>query len=241
MKEERTGIAGDSAFPLRSRLRLLLLVALTLVLAVVTILLWLPESLYERVWSLGRALWDGLSDYPVLLYFMIAILPAVPIPQSPFLVLAGLIYAEILGEVPGALVAASAVGLNIFWCYFLTVGPLHRLAEGVLSRFGYSVPKIPPEDHLKFSFLIRVTPVLPQNYILGLLKVPLHKYLLASWTTQVPLAFAIALTAGAILEGNVMIAVLAIFVLLLLSFGLKWLRRHLRRNSKLKDLPDPAG
>tara|TARA_R100000027_G_scaffold18279_2_gene13177 strand:+ start:42661 stop:43365 length:705 start_codon:yes stop_codon:yes gene_type:complete len=206
--------------------------------------LLIPDRWLDDAWQLMTVGWDRLGEHPFLLYALIVILPAFPIPQTPFLILAGMVYSESLGEGFGAAVAASAVALNILWSYFLTVGPLHHLAEKILSRFGYSVPKIPSEDHLKFSFLIRVTPVLPicvQNYLLGLLKVPLHKYLLASWTTQVPLAFAVALTAGAILEGNLVLVLLAVGVLLGLAFALKWLRRRLRKDPHLKGVDEQVG
>ncbi|MGE9291162.1 MAG: VTT domain-containing protein [Puniceicoccales bacterium] len=229
---------------MKKGLRTAILVGIAMVLLLATVLLWMPESLFEEGWRIGQELWSELGNHPVLLYALIVILPAFPIPQTPFLILAGMVYSEPLGGVLGAAVAASAVGLNILWSYFLTVGPLHALAEKFLSRFGYSVPKIPAEDHLKFSFLVRVTPVFPlcvQNYLLGLLKVPLHFYLLASWTTQVPLAFAVAFTAGAILEGNLIVVLVAVGVLLFLVIGLKWLRRRLGRDPELKGVEEEMG
>jgi len=206
--------------------------------------LWLPESLVDSLLGWGRRGWEQLGDHPVLLYFLIVILPAFPIPQTPFLILAGMVFSESLGEGFGAAVAASAVALNILWSYFLTVGPLHALAKRVLSRFGYEVPRIPREDHLKFSFLVRVTPVFPlcvQNYLLGLLKVPLHLYLMASWSTQVPLAFAVALTAGAVLEGNFVYILVAVALLLFFVIGLKWMRRRLRKEPELRGVDGEMG
>jgi len=206
--------------------------------------LWLPEPVIDRAVQGGRELWDQLGEHPLLLYACLAILPAFLVPQTPFLILAGMVFTESLGEGFGAAAAASAVGLNILWSYFLTVGPLHSLAQKILSQFGYAVPKIPAEDHLKFSFLVRVTPVLPlcvQNYVLGLLKVPLHLYLLASWSTQVPLAFAVALTAGAILEGSFVYILVAVAVLLLLVIGLKWVRKRLRKDPGLEDVDRELG
>lgn len=229
---------------MKRRLRIAVLLAIAIALAVVTTLLWMPSSVFDEALRLAEVLWNRLGDHPVLLFFLIAILPAFPIPQTPLLILAGLVYSESMGEVLGAAVASSAVGLNILWSYFMTVGPLHHLAEKILSRFGFSVPKIPAEDHLKFSFLVRVTPVLPicaQNYILGLLKVPLHKYLLASWSTQVPIAFAVAFTAGAILEGNLVVVMVAIAGLLFLAVGLKWLRRKLRKDPELAGVDEQMG
>jgi uncharacterized membrane protein YdjX (TVP38/TMEM64 family) len=74
-----------------------------------------------------------------------------------------------------------------------------------------------------------------------MLKVPLHLYLLASWTTQVPLAFAIALTAGAILEGNLVVVLLAVAVLLAFVFGLKWLRKRLGKEPGMENLEEQLG
>jgi uncharacterized membrane protein YdjX (TVP38/TMEM64 family) len=225
-------------------LRAAILSAIALVLLLAVVLLWLPDSVFDEALRIGKDLWSRLGDHPVLLYSLIVILPAFPIPQTPFLILAGMVYSESMGQGFGAAVAASAVGLNILWSYFLTVGPLHSIAEKILSRFGYSVPKIPAEDYLKFSYLVRVTPVFPlcvQNYLLGLLKVPLHLYLLASWTTQVPLAFAVAFTAGAILDGNLAVVLVAIGVLLFLVIGLKWVRRKLRKDPEFEGLDEQMG
>jgi len=227
-----------------TKVRTAFLLGIALVLGALTVVLWLPPEVFDSIWQLVGEIWTALEDHPVILYLCMVILPAFFVPQSPFLVLAGIVYAESMGEIPGAAVAASAVALNILWSYFLTVGPLHALADKVLSRFGYSVPKIAPENYLKFSFLVRVTPVLPlcvQNYTLGMLKVPLHLYLLASWTTQVPLAFAIALTAGAILEGNLVVVLLAVAVLLAFVFGLKWLRKRLGKEPGMENLEEQLG
>ena len=223
---------------MKPRRTTLLLGAVALGLAAGAVALWIPESYWEAAWTLILDGWNLLRGHPVILYFLIVLLPAAPIPLSPFLVLGGIVYGESMGEIPGAALAASAVGLNITWCYFLTVGPLHRLVSRILGTFGYSVPTIPREDLLKFSFLVRVTPVFPlcvQNYILGLLKVPFHLYLFASFAVQVPLAFAIALTAGAIIEGNLMIILMAATVLLGLTIGLKWLRKALRKDPDLAE------
>jgi len=206
--------------------------------------LWLPDSVVENGVRLVTGVWERLGDHPFLLYVLMVVLPAFAVPQSPFLVLAGMVYAETFGEGLGAAIAASAVGLNIVVSYFLTVGPLHFFVEKVLSKFGYRVPQIPAEDQLKFSFLVRVTPVFPlcvQNYILGLLKVPLGRYLLASWTTQVPLAFAIALTAGAILEGSLIYILIAVAVLLFLVIGLKWLRKRLQKDPEMRRADEQLG
>lgn len=211
--------------------------AVALFLFGATLVLWSSDGLVADSVAFARRLWEDLARYPFLLYAAIVVLPALPIPQSPFLVLAGLVYAESFGGGPGAALAASAVALNILWTYFLTAGPLRRLAQRILGAFGYRLPVLPREDRLKFAFLVRVTPVLPlcvQNYTLGVLRIPLHLYLLASWTTQVPLAFAIALTAGAILEGNLALVLFAVAAFLFLALGLKWLRRRLRKDPELE-------
>ncbi len=221
--------------------RTLALGAAAALLGLVAVVLFLPEELIRDGRSLLGELWTQLRNYPILLYLLIVILPAFFVPQSPFVVLAGIVYAEFFGEIVGAAVAATAVGLNILWTYFLTVGPLHAIVSRLLARFGYRIPRLPPEDMLKFSFLLRVTPVIPmcvQNYTLGLLHVPLRKYLLASWATQLPIAFAIALTAGAILEGKVGFILLAVMILLVLVLGFGLLRKKLRRDANMAAMSD---
>ncbi len=217
------------------------LLAVVVALVVVGAFLLLPGVDMAGLRSAVAQVWSFLEGHPVLLYLGMVFLPALPIPQSPMLVLAGIVYAEPCGEIGGAALAASAVALNILWTYFLTVGPLRRVLTAFLSRFGYRLPQLPESDFLKFSFLVRVTPVLPlcvQNYTLGLLRVPLRLYLLASWSTQVPLAFAIALTAGAILEGSLGVILIAVAVLLLLVFVLKAVRRKLRRDQGMAAVSD---
>jgi len=183
-------------------------------------------------------IWVELEGRPVLLYLLIVIVPAFPIPQSPLLVLAGMVFGSRFGVIPGSALAASALGINILWCYFLCSGPLRGVAQWFLQKLGYRLPVLPAGKAMAFSFLIRVTPVIPlsaQNYILGLLNVPLGTYLVASWSTQMPIAFAIALTGGAILEGNVIWIVAAITIFLLVTFLLRQMRSRLRESDMLED------
>jgi len=54
----------------------------------------------------------------------------------------------------------------------------------------------------------------------------------------VPLAFGIALTAGAILEGKLGAILVAVMVFLLIGIGLKWLRKRLRSDTKMAAMSD---
>lgn len=188
----------------------------------------------ETLWTWMSWAWAELENRPVLLYALIVVVPAFPIPQSPFVVLAGMVYGSSFGMIAGSALAASALAINIFWCYFLCSGPMRGIAQWFLQKMGYTLPLIPPGKSMAFSFLIRVTPVIPlsaQNYILGLLRVPFGTYLLASWTTQIPIAFAIALTGGAILQGNILWLVAAVTLVALLVLVTRQIRSSLQKNA----------
>ncbi len=197
---------------------------------------------------LAQALpWAG--EHPVLLYFLLLITALFPVPQLPVLILAGMVFVQRYGEIPGAALAVSAVALNNVLCYVLVSGPLRAVIFRFLERHGFAREGPLRRHPWKFAFLIRMIPVLPvfaQSYLLSALRIPFPAYLVASWSVRLPLAFTMVLTAGAILKGKTSLFVVTGIVLLLL-WGMKnFLGRRLQQEAEeeagrgnLPARPDP--
>lgn len=158
------------------------------------------------------------------LYLLLFLAPFLPLPVTPFLVTAGIAFTARYGEWAGSALAASAVALNLALVYFPVAGPLRRFVQRFLERSRFAMPAGEQVGGTRLCWVVRLTPVLPlfvQSYLLGILRVPYRSYLLASWTIQVPLAFVVAMSAGAVLEGNWILVLGALAVLA----GLLWLRQ----------------
>ena len=164
---------------------------------------------------------DGQLPFLYLVLFMA---PFLPLPVTPFLVAAGVAFTARFGEWGGSALAASAVALNLALVYFPVAGPLRRVVHRFLERTRFEMPAGESIGGGRLCWVVRLTPVLPlfaQSYLLGILRVPYRSYLLASWMIQVPLAFVVAMSAGAVLEGNWTLVLGALAALA----GLLWLRR----------------
>ena len=209
-------------------------------------LLLLPAALIMALLIVEAGGWSGVrgllaealpwaGQHPVLLYFLLLITALFPVPQLPVLILAGMVFVQRYGEIPGAALAVSAVALNNVLCYALVSGPLRMVIFRFLERHGFAREGPMREHPWKFAFLIRMIPVLPvfaQSYLLSALRIPFPAYLVASWSVRLPLAFTMVLTAGAILNGKTSLFVVTGAVLLLL-WGMKSvLGRRLQREAE---------
>ena len=125
---------------------------------------------------------DITEGHPVLLVACIAILPCFAFPVSPFLLAAG-----VYGPVKGIILGFTGIGLNIMISYLLSNKLLRRFIEKVVRHFGYEIPQITGKTAAQATLLIRVipgTPLVVQNYLLGLAGIPFRIYLPISLAIQ---------------------------------------------------------
>ncbi len=174
---------------------------------------------------------DWIASFGPLPFFIaMAILPSLWAPASPFMILAGALYSVPLAL--GGSILALGANMTLSW---LLAGKLFRpLFERIVLRFGYRVPEITRGNMITVAVLLRITPGVPfplQNYLLGLARMPFGWFLGISLPISSAYAFAFILFGDAILKGNVTVVLLAISLLIGLSFGVRLLRARLKRGA----------
>ena len=138
---------------------------------------------------------------PWVFFTGMAVLPAAGAPLSAFNLVAGEAFAARM-TMPGVvLTVALAIAVNLALTYWLARYALRPLLTRLVTRYGYSVPRISAKNALTVSLLVRLTPGPPfflQSYALALARVPFGIYLVVS--TLVPSVY----LAGTILAGDAM-------------------------------------
>lgn len=135
-------------------------------------------------------IWDSFSEFLItngpLLFLAVAVLPALILPVSPLLALAG-IWGESHGVLFASLCGTLALIANCCWTYWVA----RIFGIKVINRFISLFRKKPisiPEDakmstFFAWSLILRLTPGIPfifSNIILGALKMPFQLYIIIS-------------------------------------------------------------
>ncbi len=156
-------------------------------------------------------------------------------PVTPFLVLAGIYGLEV--AITGCL---FAITLNVMLTWFVSGRWLRPFFERLVERFGYKIPHFRKRDMIQAGVLIRLTPGLPfvlQNYLLGLARMPFKWYLIVSLPIVYIMDVSVILFGDALLRGDVGVIVVAVFLILMISF----LVRVVHNRLKTKDLESQLG
>lgn len=135
-----------------------------------------------------------------LFYLALALLPLLGVPVVPLYLAAGAAHG--LG---GALAGvAVALVLNLTLSYGIALrmrDPVSRL----VARAGWRLPQVPEEKMPAFTVLVRLTPGAPlmlQNYMLGLLRVPFPLYLGVSLVAEMLIALGYIVTGESLYSGR---------------------------------------
>jgi uncharacterized membrane protein YdjX (TVP38/TMEM64 family) len=165
------------------------------------------------VWKLGvdgamlKAWWHQaeiyLLDRPWLLFAGLVLLPALPIPTSALLILAGTVWRE--RPVTACAVCLLALALNMTWTYWVAARPARGLVEKLLAASTLRIPALPQGDDLRLILIMRLTPGLPffvQNYTLGFFRVPFRLYLPLSMGCSGLIASGVVLSTAGVADGN---------------------------------------
>jgi uncharacterized membrane protein YdjX (TVP38/TMEM64 family) len=178
------------------------------------------ETLKQLVEDLG-------GQYPWLLFLALVVLPGLGFPASPLLLLAGALWGC---NVRSCLLAMAAVMLNIAWTHIVAAGPGHSLISRQLGDRWQRWRNVPRSDLFRLAFILRVTPGVPlfaQNYLLGLLGVPLRTSLLIALPLTGLQVSGYVLTGGAVLQGRFGVVLAGICLLLVLAIGMRLVRSRL--------------
>lgn len=162
---------------------------------------------------------------PWVFFAAMMVLPAMGAPLMAFNLVAGEAFAPQM-TMPGVIVTVSAaIAANLALTYWLARYALRPLLARVVSRYGYSVPRVTRENALTVTLLVRLTPGPPfflQGYLLGLAEVPLRLFMLVSWLTVLPLALSGVVLGKAAREGNIgkIAAVLGVMIVAVVAVQL---------------------
>jgi uncharacterized membrane protein YdjX (TVP38/TMEM64 family) len=172
---------------------------------------------------------------PVTFFAAMTFLPALGVPLSAFTIPAGEAFAPQLG-LPGVIALALAVlAVNLAFAYWLARYALRPLLAGLIKRYGYSVPRVTPENALSIALLVRLTPGPPyalQCAVLGLAEVPFRLYMIVSWLAGLPWVIGAIVLGQGIFNGNFKLAATGLGVLVLAVVAVQWIRRkYFRRET----------
>lgn len=130
---------------------------------------------------------------PVPFFVAMAVLPAIGVPLSPFMMVAGATF----GIWVGLIISIAAIALNLCIGYAIAHSKLRPRIESLFERFGYKVPDFTAggRSAWRFAAAIKLTPVLPASakmYVLAVTAVPFPIYFGVS--LAISSAFAVAWT-----------------------------------------------
>jgi uncharacterized membrane protein YdjX (TVP38/TMEM64 family) len=132
--------------------------------------------------------WIGRAS-PIKFFTLMALLPALGVPITPFFVLAGATFGARIG-VLGSLVALAA---NLTGCYWIA-RRIRPLVESLLKRYQYRLPEGARTNPTRTVVAVKLAPVVPafvKSYALGLSGVPFGIYL--GWSMLITGAWAVPL------------------------------------------------
>lgn len=169
---------------------------------------------------------------PWVFFAAMTILPAMGAPLMVFNVVAGEAFAPQM-TMPGVIVTvAAAIAANLALTYWLSRYALRPLLTRLVARYGYSVPRVTPQNALTVTLLVRLTPGPPyflQGYLLGLAEVPLRLFMIVSWLAVVPLAVSAVVLGKAAREGHLGKIGLVLGVMVLVVVGVQFVRRKVTK------------
>ena len=184
-------------------------------------------ALKERAMGLMREAGPGVFFTAMLL------LPAAGVPMLFFTIPAGEAYAPQLG-LPGVLgLTLVILALNLALIYWLARFALRPVLLGLIKRYGYSVPRVTPENALAVILVVRLTggPYAVQGYLLGLAEVPFRIYMIASWLCVLPWAVGAVVLGQGIMNGNFKLVGLGLAVLVVTVVAVQLLRKKFSKRA----------
>lgn len=183
--------------------------------------LYLAWSLWER---------DAVTEWmrqarPLPFFALMALLPIVGFPITPFFILAGGIFGSLVGVVGSVI----ALGANLIGCYALA-RKMRPGIERLLRRFGYKLPDYRSKEKgsLRFALTLKAAPGVPafvKNYGIVIAGVGFLQYFVLSMLITGTYGVAVIMLGDSLfVHDRSRILVVAVF-LAALARGLWWWRQ----------------
>ena len=183
-------------------------------------------ALKDRAFAFVRELGPGVFFGAML------ILPAFGVPMSLFTIPAGEAFAPRMGLGVVIAIALVVLAVNLALTYWVSRYALRPLMTGLIKRYGYSVPKVTPENALTVTLGVRLTPGPPyalQGYLLGLAEVPFGLYMWVSWLVQGAWGVGFIVLGQGIMNGNIALVAKGVGVLVVVVAVVQVLRKRIAR------------
>ena len=218
----------------RWRIRCLLVLSTIGLLAVISAVIAysmkpdLLNSLPAHFAQLLKEIHSIAGENPFILIACLTFLPCLPIPVSPFLLVAGA-----YGTVTGIIIGLVGMALNMSLTYLIANKLLRSFFEKIMNDFGYQIPRITGKTSVQVTFLMRAIPGTPftiQNYILSLAGVPFRIYFSISMALQLIWVPGFIILGEAIFDSDfskLLLGILLIIAAMMVIFMLrKWVQRR---------------
>lgn len=160
-----------------------------------------------------------------LFLVLMAILPIVGFPISPFLILAGIKFSL----VNAFLITLGLMAVHMLLSYLLARYVLRKPIESMLNRWDYKIPTVPEDRRIPYTFFFAALPGMPyaiKNYALALADVPFTIYLIFNGGVQFLWCIPFIVLGESASEMNYWYFLL-FFLLMLGVYGLgRWLKKR---------------
>ena len=166
---------------------------------------------------------------PWVFFTAMAVLPAFGVPMLAFTIPAGEAFRAQLGLPAVIALALACIAINLAFTYWIARYALRPLLMRLITRYGYTVPRITPENALSVLLLVRLTPGPPyalQGWLLGCGEAPFRLYMLVSWLAVLPYAIAGIILGEGIFKGNFKAVVGGIGLIVAAAIAVQWVRRN---------------
>ena len=194
------------------------------------------EELSPDIFDIGNRFWSNLRDTPAAVFFgLMAILPLLPIPLSPFYLITGTIY----GVWFSFAASAAVIFVNLSLAYYLATGFLRPFVDKIVSKYSYKVPKVYPSEYVKISIVLRITPGIPyflKNYLNSLAGVPFKLYILIAWPLEMVWAIAFIVLGESAFKGSLGLAVSGICLVIALILITKIIRERYAKSNRRESI-----
>ncbi|MEX2044410.1 MAG: VTT domain-containing protein [Opitutus sp.] len=169
---------------------------------------------------------------PAAFFGAMVILPAFGAPLAAFTIPAGEAFEAQLGIATVIALSLAAIAINLVIGYAVARFALRPPLLALLTRLGYAIPRITPENALSVLLVVRFTPGPPyvvQTYILGVAQAPFRLYMIVSWLAVLPWAIGGIILGKGLFNGNFAVVVMGLGVLVVAGVLWQWLRTKLAR------------
>ena len=232
------GMSSEASAP-RKKLPVAALAGACLVVAAVALIALRGTDLHLLSTRVQAGVAQGVQTIrglgPWVFFAAVAFLPAFGAPLLAFTIPAGELFGPQL-TIPGVIAATlAAIAVNLAFTYGLARYALRPLLSKLVTRYGYSVPRVTPANALTIVLVLRLTPGPPfflQSYILGLAEVPFRLYMVASWLSLIPMTVGAVILGHGLLNGNFRLALSGLGVLVVFVAVVHWLRNRYAARSK---------